>query len=132
MLSVDEALRLVLDHAQPLRSEVVPVGVLFQVLAETIISDIDSPPHDNSMVYGYAVLSSEITRPGVELTVLEEVVAGSLPTKTVGPRTATRIMTGAPLPPGADAVVMVEQTSINGNCVVIHAPNVKTGQNIMR
>jgi molybdopterin molybdotransferase len=132
MLSIDEALKLVLDHAKPMAAEVSAVGVVGDVLAETIVSDIDSPPHDKSVVDGYALSVADIHGGKTELKVLEEVVAGAVPTKAVTPGMATRIMTGAPLPVGADAVIMVEQTTTTGNRVVIQAVNVKAGQNIMR
>src|SRR5437763_15183071 len=109
MLSVDEALKLVLEQAVPLPPVNKPLmDARDCVLAEDIASDIDSPPHDKSIVDGYALIASEISQPGVELAVLEEVTAGELPTRTVERGTTTRIMTGAPLPPGADAVVMIE------------------------
>jgi molybdopterin molybdotransferase len=132
MLSIDEALKLVLDHTKPMPVERSVVGVLGDVLGESIVSDIDAPPHDKSIVDGYAVLSSDIQGNNIELDVLEEIVAGSVPTKNVVAGSATRIMTGAPLPHGADAVVMVEQTTTQGDRVVIHSASVKSGQNIMR
>ena len=130
MLSVEEALRRVLQHVTPLPP--VQIGLsdaLGCVLAEAIVSDIDSPPHDKSIVDGYAVQSSSIQRSGCELAILEEVTAGALPTKRVEAGTATRIMTGAPLPEGADAVVMVEHTARSDALVRIHTP-VTTGQHV--
>jgi molybdopterin molybdotransferase len=133
MLSVDDALRLILDHAQPLDSAGIPIEDAHGcVLADEIVSDIDSPPYDKAIVDGYAVIAADIRAPGTELRVLEEVTAGAVPAKTVEPGTATRIMTGAPLPPGADAVVMVEQTQGSGDNVHIQQAPVKSGQNIMR
>src|SRR5436309_2537938 len=122
MLSVDEALKLVLEHGQRLAPIRIPtLEALGCVLAEEITSDIDSPPHDKAIVDGYAVMAADIRSPGNKLHVLEEVTAGAVPTKTVEPGTATRIMTGAPLPRGADAVVMVEQTKTDGQRVLIEA-----------
>jgi molybdopterin molybdotransferase len=133
MLSVDEALKLVLEHARPIPAREVPTAeAQGLVLAEPITSDIDSPPHDKSIVDGYAVISADIMAPGQELLVLEEITAGTVPTRTVEPGTATRIMTGAPLPSGADAVVMVEQTALAGDRVRIGQSPVRVGQNIMR
>src|SRR5688572_19171123 len=103
MLTVDEALRLVLDHTEPLLPESVELtGALGHVLAEPVTSDIDSPPHDKSIVDGYAVIAADAIAPGVKLAVLEEITAGAVPTRTIERGTATRIMTGAPLPLGAD------------------------------
>ncbi len=137
MLSVEEALQLVLDHAHPWLPRQVPIddyfgGVLGCQLAEPVVSDIDSPPHDKSIVDGYAIVATDATTPGMELAVLEEVTAGKVPTRTVISGTASRIMTGAPLPSGADAVVMIEQTRLTGDRVQILQSPVKAGQNIMR
>jgi molybdopterin molybdotransferase len=132
MLTVDQALELVLDHAQPLppvRTQL--ADAQGRVLAEPITSDMDSPPHDKAVVDGYAVIAADISAPGTELAILEEVTAGAVPTRTIEHGTATRIMTGAPLPLGADAVVMIEQTQTAGDRVRILQP-VKPGQNIMR
>jgi molybdopterin molybdotransferase len=132
MLTVDEALQLVLHHAQALPPAPTPLaGALGRVLAEPIVSDIDSPPHDKSIVDGYAVIAADITAPGVELIVLEEITAGAVPTRTVERGAASRIMTGAPLPPGADSVVMTEHTLAAGQRVAIMQTTVKPGQNIM-
>jgi molybdopterin molybdotransferase len=101
-------------------------------LAEPIVSDIDSPPHDKSIVDGYAVVAADCERAAAELIVLEEVTAGAVPTRSVERGAATRIMTGAPLPVGADAVVMVEQTEVVGDRVRVLQSPVKPGQNIAR
>src|SRR5438552_18989571 len=111
MLTVDQALQLVLDRTEPLAPQgVVLVEALGLVLAEPVVSDIDSPPHDKSIVDGYAVIAADANRPGMELRIIEEVTAGALPTRPIETGVATRIMTGAPLPTGADAVAMLEQT----------------------
>jgi molybdopterin molybdotransferase len=133
MLSIDEALSLVLEHTPVLLGK--PRSVFRangEVLAETITSDIDSPPHDKSVVDGFAIKSSDIAGSNVELSVLEEVTAGQVPTRTIELGQSTRIMTGAPIPMGADAVVMLEQTENAGNKVRILQRPVKAGQNIMR
>jgi molybdopterin molybdotransferase len=129
MLSIGEALQLVLDRAQPLSPHTAALDeVLGCVLAETVVSDIDSPPHDKSIVDGYALIAADIHQTGVELTVLEQIVAGAVPTRTVERGTASQIMTGAPLPRGADAVVMVEQTQAAGDRVRILPTSVKSGR----
>jgi molybdopterin molybdotransferase len=134
MLSVDQALSLVLEHAHSLPPQAVALKeALGRVLAEDVASDIDSPPHDKSVVDGYAVVAASLMLPPVELKVLEEVTAGVLPTRDVKPGTTTRIMTGAPLPKGADAVVMIEQTeTAAADAIRVLQPNVRPGQNIMR
>ena len=115
MISVEEALEKVLSYVEVLEPERKPIlDCLGQVLAEDVYSTIDIPPLDNSAMDGYA-LRAEDTRGASEsspryLVVVGEVAAGSMPTKEVRPGTAIRIMTGAPLPEGADAVVRFEDT----------------------
>jgi len=115
MISVEEALEKVLTYVEVLEPERKPIlDCLGQVLAEDVYSTIDIPPLDNSAMDGYA-LRAEDTRGAGEtspryLAVVGEVAAGSMPTKKVRPGTAIRIMTGAPLPEGADAVVRFEDT----------------------
>lgn len=115
MISVDEALEKILSHFEALEPERKPVlECLGQVLAEDICSTIDVPPLDNSAMDGYA-LRAEDTRGATDsspryLNVVAEVAAGSLPSAEVGVGTAIRIMTGAPLPRGADTVVPFEDT----------------------
>ena len=138
MLSVAEALDLVWQHATPLTPErVARDRALGLMLAEDISSDVDSPPHDKSIVDGYAVVAADLAGGSAELTILEEVVAGAMPTQRVTPGAATRIMTGAPLPDGADAVVMIERTETHADAggssrVVIRVAPTRAGQNIMR
>ena len=115
MISVEGALEKVLSYVEVLEPEWKPIlDCLGQVLAEDIYSTIDIPPLDNSAMDGYA-LRAEDTRGASEsspryLVVVGEVAAGSLPAQEVRPGTAIRIMTGAPLPKGADAVVRFEDT----------------------
>jgi molybdopterin molybdotransferase len=110
MNSVDEALKLVEQHAKLLPACRVPLGEAAElVLAEDVTSDINSPPYDKAMMDGYAIVSSdrEPVRP-----VIEEIAAGEVPHRAVTPGSVARIMTGAPLPDGADAVVPHEETEL--------------------
>jgi molybdopterin molybdotransferase len=115
MISVEEALEKVLSYVEVLEPERKPIlGCLGQVLAEDVYSTIDIPPLDNSAMDGYALRAKD-TRGASEsspryLVVVGEIAAGSMPAKEVRPGTAIRIMTGAPLPEGADAVVRFEDT----------------------
>ena len=115
MLSVEEALKKVLDEIDTLEEETVPIlDSLGQVLTEDIKSDIDIPPLDNSAMDGYAVKYRDTAGAGEQtpkyLEVIDTVMAGSISKKEVVPGTAVRIMTGAPVPAGADAVVQFENT----------------------
>jgi len=115
MLSVEEALQKILDEIDILEEETVPIlESLGQVLAADIKSDINVPPLDNSAMDGYAVRSEDTTGASEKtprfLRVIDTVMAGSISRKEVVPGTAVRIMTGAPVPGGADAVVQFENT----------------------
>jgi molybdopterin molybdotransferase len=115
MLSVPEASARILEHIAPLSTEPVALlEALDRVLAEPVRAPMTLPAWDNSAMDGYAVRASDIDaatpeRP-VRLRVLETVAAGAFPTQPVGDGEAIRIMTGAPLPSGADTVVRVEDT----------------------
>jgi molybdopterin molybdotransferase len=115
MISVEEALEKILKEVNVLEAEKVPIlDSLGQVLAEDIKSDINIPPLDNSAMDGYAVISRDTagasqTAPKF-LRVIDTVMAGSISRKEVTPGTAVRIMTGAPVPKGADSVVQFENT----------------------
>ena len=136
MLSVNEAQRLIAAEVRAAAwnsVESVPLGeALGRILAQDIVSDIDSPPHDKSIVDGYAIVADGLSA-GTELQVLEEVTAGVVPTQEVTSGTATRIMTGAPLPKGATGVVMVEKTSTVGDSDRVGIRETpRSGQNIAR
>ncbi len=133
MLSVEEALDRVLSRAQT-RAAVgsATSEALGLVLAEEITSDVDSPPHDKSIVDGYAVIAADLASGPAELTLLEEVMAGDVPRHSITRGTTIRVMTGAPIPAGADAMVMVEQSEMVGERVRLAPPRVTVGQNIMR
>ena len=115
MLDVEEALDRILAYFAPLPSEDVPLlDALGQVLAESLIAPISIPPLDNSAMDGYALRSSDISRASgessVELRVIGHVPAGTVSDRVVEPGTGLRIMTGAPVPRGADTVVAFEDT----------------------
>jgi molybdopterin molybdotransferase len=120
---LQEAQKTVLAASQPLGLEKIGLlEALGRVLGEDIIASRDNPPWDNSAMDGFAVRAEDIrqehaiTKPAV-LTIVEDVPAGKVATKTVGPGQAIRIMTGAPVPKGADTVVKVEETEASGNTV---------------
>ncbi len=114
MLSVEEALERVLGAFHVLGPEATRIlDSLGQVLAEDVMSAFDVPPLDNSAMDGYAVRSRDIGRNGdveTKLTVVESIAAGQLPQRAVTEGAAVRIMTGAPVPDGADAIVPFEDT----------------------
>src|SRR5436853_224154 len=132
MLDVADAQSVILRHAKPLAPPPTPLtpAALGRVLAEDVASDLDMPPFDKAMMDGYAVRSTDLAAGPRVLTVVEEITAGRTPTNTVGPEQAARIMTGAPLPAGADAVVMVERCeAVDDGSVRVPGP-VEAGQNV--
>jgi molybdopterin molybdotransferase len=132
---LQEAQRIVLDAAASLGLEKISLlEALGRVLGEDIVAARDNPPWDNSAMDGFAVRADDIqsehaiSKP-VTLTIIEDVPAGKMPTKTVGPGQAIRIMTGAPLPKGADTVLKVEETEPGENSVRVLKPEPR-GANI--
>jgi molybdopterin molybdotransferase len=112
MLTAQQALDHLLSHAKPVAEiERVPMqATLGRVLAENVNSLVDVPPLDNTAMDGYAVRTADTQNPGSVLKIAQRIPAGSVGTELqVG--TAARIFTGAPVPPGADAVVMQEDCS---------------------
>jgi molybdopterin molybdotransferase len=131
MLSVAEAQELVLSNARPLpavTAELSP-ALLGRRLAEAVVSDVDSPPHDKSAMDGYAICRADL-RKGQILSIIEEIAAGQVPTRTIRPGLCSRIMTGAPIPAGTDAVVPLEQTRLTGDRVELMDGS--TNENIVR
>lgn len=115
MISVEEALEKILSSVNVLDAETKLITeCLGQVLAEDIISPFDVPPLDNAAMDGYAVqfqsIAGAIPEHPKVLRVIDEIAAGCVPTKEVEPGTAIRIMTGAPVPKGADVVIRFEDT----------------------
>jgi molybdopterin molybdotransferase len=130
MMEVAAARAIVLRHAKRL-PPIVAVPLPGRVLAEAVASDIDSPPFDKALMDGFAVRVADL-RPGVDLRVIEEIAAGAMPKRTLGPNDAARIFTGAPIPPGADAVVMREKTTSPAPDRVIVNDAPTPGQFILR
>lgn len=136
MISAREALAFILNHITVGPETVVPAGqALGLVLAEDVCAPDDVPPFANSAMDGYAVRSSDTAgscgkRPRL-LGLIETVPAGSLPKKRIGAGQATKIMTGAPLPPGADAVLAAENSAEKNGAVLCLAP-VRRGENVRR
>jgi molybdopterin molybdotransferase len=135
MLTVAAAQEVVSRHARPLPAVRMPLApqAYGLVLAEDIQSDLDLPPYDKALMDGYAVRVADLASGQATLAVVEEVSAGRMPSRAVPPGGATRIMTGAPLPEGADAVVMVERTQlVEAQRVRIEDQPPRVGQNILR
>lgn len=120
LLSVDEALEVLLAGARPVAEvqEVPTLEATGRVLARSQASTMDVPPMDNSAMDGYAVRTADVKAPDTKLKVAQRIMAGAVG-QALAPGTAARIFTGAPIPPGADAVVMQEFCAADGEAVTI-------------
>ena len=123
MLSYQQAREMVISRLAALmrepRTESVPVlAAQGRILAEDILADRDYPPFDRSIRDGYSVRAAD-THPGATLHCISELKAGDTPSTTVQSGTCIQIMTGAALPPGADAVIMTEHTQRNADTVTL-------------
>src|ERR1043166_5943301 len=136
MLEVSEARERILSEISVLAvSELDLAESLGHVLAEDLISDLNLPLWDNSAMDGYAVRTADVAtasraRP-IRLRVIEHISAGATPTQRLVDGTSARIFTGAPLPEGADAVVMQEDTDQGAATVTVY-DGVSAGENIRR
>ncbi|NOY28881.1 MAG: molybdopterin molybdotransferase MoeA [Planctomycetes bacterium] len=131
MISVDEALQHVSRCSQPIPSASIPiVAALGLRLAEAVVSSVDSPPFDKSMLDGFAVEASDRSP---TRRVIEQVVAGEVPHHAVEPGNTIQVMTGAPLPEGADAVVKVEDVKhLDEVTLEMPSAGVASGTGILR
>jgi molybdopterin molybdotransferase len=132
LLEFDDALARLLSAARRVKGtdRVALAEAAGRVLIEPVVSGVTVPPLDNSAMDGYAVRLADCAAVGAKLTVAQRIPAGSVGHE-IAPGTAARIFTGAPVPPGADAVVMQELCEHDGDTVTInHVP--KPGENIRR
>ncbi|MCF6287066.1 MAG: molybdopterin molybdotransferase MoeA [Candidatus Hydrogenedentes bacterium] len=142
MISRKEALRRITAAAWCLPTTPTPLEEANgRILAEDVMSDIDIPPFDKSSMDGYACRAADAAGP---LRVLEHIPAGRVPTKTIAPGTCSKIMTGAPVPDGADCILIVEQvesidddtirftgTTTKSN-ICLKAEDVRIGDRVLR
>lgn len=131
MISVEEAYRIVLENVStlpPIRVNIKEASGF--CLAEDVVSDIDMPPFDKSAMDGYAVIAEDALSTPVELEIVESIAAGFLPQKGTGRGQSAKIMTGAAIPRGADAVIKVEDTESLEDGRVRLLRSVRKGENI--
>jgi molybdopterin molybdotransferase len=120
LLSVDEALARILDGAQPARVECVPLAqAAHRILAEEVRATLTQPPFNASAMDGYAVRAADVASLPAALTLIGEARAGEGFSGTVGAGQCARIFTGAPVPNGADAIVIQENTTAEGRRVIV-------------
>ena len=138
MIEMDDAIRIVMENTRTI--DKIRVGlddVLGRVLSEDVRSDIDMPPFDKALMDGYALQGADIASASsntpVILDVIEEIPAGTVPQKCVAGGQAAQIMTGAPVPDGADTVIMVEDTEPHADTQKVRVlDTTETGRNIAR
>ncbi len=129
-LTVEEALGRILTGVPTMPPHEVRLqDALGRVLAEDATADRDVPPFTNSAMDGYAVRGADVARAPARLRVVGDIAAGSVAGRGIGPGEAMRIMTGAPLPEGADTIVRVEDTD-NGMAVVTVTVDTATGVSV--
>src|SRR5262252_2705798 len=133
MIPVTEALAIIAGKVTPLGTEQALLSsILGRVLAEEIIADSDLPPFDRSQMDGYAVRAKDVEQTPARLRIVGESIAGRGWHQEMHAGEAVRIMTGAPVPAGADSVQQVELTEqIEDHTVEIQAP-VEQGRSIVR
>ncbi len=118
-LSVAAAQRCVIEAMKKLGTESVPLQqALGRVLAADVIANRDQPPYDVSAMDGFALRSADVAYASAVLEIIGDIKAGDMPSKTVQAGQCARIMTGAPVPQGADAVIRVEDTEAVGDTQV--------------
>jgi molybdopterin molybdotransferase len=123
---------LLLEAIAPVGEEIVPLAQAGgRILSQGLTATQDDPPFDRSPYDGYAFRSADTGDAPVTLHILEEIPAGSVPHCTVTPGTAAKILTGAPIPPGADAVSKFEETTFTPETVTLHR-SFRSGENIVR
>ena len=131
MITVDEAQAAVWERVPTLNPESVPLEAAWsRVLRADVLSDRDLPPFDRAAMDGFAVRAEDAGEAGARLRVTGEIRAGAWPDRAVGPGEAMRIMTGAPAPEGANAVIQVERTKAIDAEVLLETA-VSAGQNIV-
>jgi len=130
-LSVKNAQICVLQHVTCRESEVIKLEAsLGRVLADEVRANRDQPPYDVSAMDGFALRSADLSASPTPLSIVEDIKAGDMPTQAVPPGQCSRIMTGAPVPPGADAVIRVEDTRMLADGRVEISKAVKPGNDI--
>ncbi len=135
MHTVEQALAAVLARVRPLGAERIPLTAAGgRLLAADLVAPFDNPPHDNSSMDGFAVRFADVVgaTPAVPVTlqVIEDIPAGKMPQQTLRAGQASRIMTGALLPDGADTVIRSEDTQDHGDRVDILEPEEAAGENV--
>ena len=126
-ISLEEAISILNENIKGLEAE--EIGAVKRVLAEDIYSKIDNPPFDKSAMDGYAVIAND-SNSNEKINVIDKVFAGDICTSEVVEKTAIRIMTGAPIPKGANAVVKQEDVILDNDGYITLTKTLKENENI--
>ena len=119
LIPFDEARKIELDNTEVLgREKIFSLDALNRILAEDIVSDIVIPPWDNSAVDGYGINGDY--NEGEQKKIVKTIAAGEIDSMVLNSDEAIKIMTGAPIPKGVDRVIMVEDTKIEGDKVILN------------
>lgn len=133
MLTVEHALERIESAVQSLPPVRQPLSLsLGLTLAENVISDSDSPPFAKALMDGFAVRSADVRGADTQLRIVGELTAGQVAKRPLGAGEALRIMTGTPIPDGADAVLRLEEAVVDGETVRFPTGAVAAGRNVMR
>lgn len=132
MLTVDQALELIEASVRPAAPVSAPLHAARGLTLEAdIVSDIDSPPFDKALMDGFAVRSGDVQGPADCLRIVGELTAGHVSDRVLAGGETVRIMTGAPIPSGADAVIRVEDAVVDGDSVRFPGGAVAAGKNVL-
>ena len=132
MISLEDARAHVLGSCPPGHPKAVPIADAHGLVTSVdVVTDEDVPPFDNTAMDGFAVRAADTRGAPVRLAIAGTIAAGAPPDVPVGEGQAVRIMTGAPMPPGADAIVMVERTEVGGDEVEVQI-EVEPGLHVRR
>lgn len=134
-LTVGQALRRIIDAVRAVGAEQVPLSAAYgRTLAEDVIASVDLPLWDNSGMDGYATRSEDVRSASraqpVVLRVVDDIAAGGFPSRPIGPGEAARIMTGAPVPEGADCVIRIEHVEERADGTVAILDALDAGKNV--
>ncbi len=117
MIRLEDAVNIILKFARIEKGERINLdSALHRVLAEDVFSDMNMPPFNKSAMDGFACRLADIDQ---ELEIIETIPAGKIPANNIGPGQCSRIMTGAPIPEGADCVIMIEDSKVTGSKIKI-------------
>ncbi len=127
MILIEEAFKIIMDNTKRLPSGLTPLTEAYgKVLSEDVYSGEDVPPFDNSAMDGFALRAEDTVEASVQnpavFVILEELAAGRATTTEIGPGKAIRIMTGAPMPKGSDAVIMQEEVEERNGSIFVKSP----------